>query len=287
MNRLLACLDGDDPATWLPKLHDFEQVFVLTVAVEYWARALPKWTQLSPLYTAALAIATLACVATRVSALARRAFAVLAATQLTVIVAEFPATGNHAYLELYFLLLLALLRPDDAAERRLLMRALRWLVCLVLFTSGLQKVVHGYYFRGQYLTYSLWIETFRPVLALLLSAGEYARLTSFRSEVGAGPYLTSSPLLLLVANAVWIAELGLPLLLLWPRTRRVAVAATLALLAGIEVAAREMFFGLVFTNGVLLFLPRPLGRWYVPAVAALLGWLLLSGLGLIPNLVFH
>jgi hypothetical protein len=287
VNRLLACLDGDDPATWLPKLRIFEQVFVLTLAAEYWARAIPKMPQLSAVYTAALVTATLACLATRLPALARGAFTVLAATQLTVIAAEVPATGNHAYLELYFLLLLAFLRPDDADERRLLMRALRWLVCLVLFTSGLQKVVHGYYFRGQYLTHALWIETFRPVLVLLLSTEEYARLTAFPSEVGAGPYLSASPLLLLVSNAVWIAELTLPVLLLWPRARVIAIAGTLALLAGIEVAAREVFFGLVFTNGVLIFLPRPLGRWYVRLVVALLGGVLLAALGLTPDLVVH
>jgi hypothetical protein len=287
VRRLLACLDGADPATWLPKLRTFEQVFVLTLAVEYWARAIPKWSQLSPLYAASLGIATLGCLATRVPVLARAAFAILAITHTTVIAAEFPATGNHAYLELYFLLLLALLRPDDPAERPLLMRSLRWLVCLVLFTSGVQKVAHGYYFHGQYLTYSLWIETFRPVLAFLLPAGEYARLTSFSTELGAGPYLVSSSLMLVVSNAVWVAELVLPLMLLWPRTRLLGVAGTLVLLAVIQAAAREMFFGLVFTNGVLLFLPRPLGRGYVALVAALLAWLVLGALGVVPDVVFH
>lgn len=287
MRRLLACLDGDDPATWLPKLRIFEQVFVLTLVVEYWARALPKWSELAPLYLASLGIVTLAGIATRRPALARGAFATLAATQLTVIAAEFPATGNHAYLELYFLLLLALLRPDTPAERPLLMRALRWIVCLVLFTSGVQKVVHGYYFHGQYLAYSSWIATFRPVLARLLPPDEYARLTSFGSDVGAGPYLVSSPLFLVVSNAVWVAELVLPLLLLWPPARPLAVAATLALLVGIEVAAREVFFGIVFANGLLLFLPRPLGRWYPALVGALLAWLLLGTLGVVPAVEFH
>jgi hypothetical protein len=287
VTRILARLDGDDPATWLPKLRTFAQAFVLILGAEYWARALSKWPQLSPVYEIALATATVACVATGIARLRRAALAALAITQLGVIAAEFPATGNHAYLELYVLLLLSVLRLDEPEERRLLMRALRWLVCLVLFSSGLQKVVHGYYFRGQYLTYSMWIETFRPVLALLVPPGEYARLTSFPSEVGSGPYLVESPLLLLVSNAVWVAELVLPLLLLSPATRVVGVAGTLALLAGIEVAAREVFFGLVFTNGVLLFLPRPLGRWYVPAVAAILAWLLLSALGVVPHVEFH
>ena len=239
------------------------------------------------MYTLALGVTTCACAATRLPPLARSAFATLAATQLAVIVAEFPATGNHAYLELYVLLLLGWLRPADPAERRLLMRALRWLVCLVLFTSGFQKLVHGYYFRGQYLAYSLWIETFRPVLGLLLRPDEYARLTALPGEIGTGPYLVSSPLLLIVSNGVWLSELTLPLLLLWTRSRPYAIGVTLALLAGIELAAREAFFGLVFANALLLVLPRPLGRWYVPLVATVLGWLLLSALGVAPSLVFH
>jgi hypothetical protein len=284
---LLALTGGDDPATWLPALRTFERVFVLVLAAEYWARALPKWPQLSPLYTVALGVATAGCVATRIPSLARVAFAVLAATQVTVIAAEFPATGNHAYLELYVLLLLALLRPDDPAERPLLMGSLRWLVCLVLFASGVQKIAHGYYFRGQYLAYSSWIETFRPVLAQLVSRDEYVRLTSFPTEIGAGPYLVASPLLLVVSNAVWVAELSLPLALLWLPARRFAVAGTLLLLCGIEIAAREVFFGLVFANGVLLFLPRPLGRGYVVLVAALLAWLLLGALGVVPDVVYH
>jgi hypothetical protein len=287
VTRLLAYLDGDDPAGWLPKLHVFERVFVLTLAAEYWARALPKWGQLSLLYEASLAAAMLGCLATQMPRAARAGFALLAATQASVIAAEFPATGNHAYLELYVLLLLTLLRPDEAGDQRLLMRSLRWLVVLVLVTSGAQKLVHGYYFRGQYLAYSLWIETFRPVLAWLLSPDEYARLTAFGTDVGSGPYLVTSPLLLIASNAVWVAELVLPGLLLWPRTRRLGIAGTLLLLAGIELAAREAFFGLMFTNLVVLFLPRPLGRGYVAAVVALLGWLLLGALGVVPGMVFH
>lgn len=287
MTRLLAWLDGGDPGTWSPALLVFRRVLAMTVGVEYWARAIPKWSALGPLYLAALAVVTVACVASAVPPLARGAFAALALTQAVVIAAEFPATGNHAYLELYFLALLALLRPEDPDERRVLMRALRWLVVLVLFTSGFQKLVHGYYFRGQYLAYSLGTETFRPVLAPLLPAGELARLTSFTTDVGSGPYLVSSPPFLLVSNAIWIAELVLALLLLWPPARAVAVAGTLAVLAGIEVGARELFFGLVFANGVLLFVPGRIGAWYPALAGALLAWMLLGSLGVVPSMVFH
>ena len=85
MTRLLAWLDGEDPETRSAKLLVFERVFFMTVGVEYWARAIPKWSTLGPLYVAALGIVTLACVASAVPRLARGAFAALALTQATVI----------------------------------------------------------------------------------------------------------------------------------------------------------------------------------------------------------
>lgn len=287
MNRLLAWLDGDASDDPLPHLRLFARVFVLVLGAEYWARAIPTWSQLAPLYVWALGTVTVGCAATFVPGLARPAFALLAATHAAVIAAEFPATGNHAYLELYALLLLALLRPADPAEGRVLRRSLCWLVCLVLFASGLQKIAHGYYFQGQYLAYSLWIESFRPVLAPLFRPDEYARLTAFPADLGSGPFLVTSPAVLAVSNLVYATELLLPVLLLWPPTRTLGVAGTLAMLAGIEVAAREVFFGLVFANGVLLFLPRAAPAGVVLAVAAFLAWLLLGAIGVVPAMVYH
>jgi hypothetical protein len=51
--------------------------------------------------------------------------------------------------------LAAFLDPRRSEEQRLYLRSVRWLVCVTLFYSGVQKAVHGYYSRGQFLLYSL------------------------------------------------------------------------------------------------------------------------------------
>ena len=45
----------------------------------------------------------------------------------------------------------------------------------------------------------------------------------------------------------------------------------IALILVIEIAAREVFFGLVFMNAIFLFSPPVMHRWALPVVVALLG----------------
>ena len=52
------------------------------------------------------------------------------------------------------------------------------MVLVVLFYSGLQKLVHGYWLRGQFLAWSMWQDSFRTALEPLLPAEEFTRLTS-------------------------------------------------------------------------------------------------------------
>jgi hypothetical protein len=101
---------------------------------------------------------------------------------------------------------------------------------VILFSSGLQKLVHGYYFRAEYFGFSLWIESFRTVFRLVLPATEYQRLTAFTGQPGDGPYFVASPLVVAMSNLTWIAEMGLAPALLWRRTRPFAVAAAIVLI---------------------------------------------------------
>ncbi len=74
---------------------------------------------------------------------------------------------------------------------------------------------------------------------------------------------------------------------MWPRTRIAAALAGLGLLAGIEVGAREIFFGLIFVNATLCFLPVRLHQRAVPVVAVVLLALTLSRLGILPEATFY
>lgn len=215
------------------------------------------------------------------------AFAGLAVAELAAMSESFPWTGNHRYFELFLCLFAAVLDSRVEDERRLFLRAVQWLTCVVLFSSGLQKLVHGFYFEGHYLAYMLHEETFRPILGALLPADEVSRLSSMRRAVGAGPYTVSSPWFLAASNAVWIAEIGLALLLLAPRTRRLAVVGTVAMLIAIEAAARELFFGMLFANALLTFWPRPIGRYAWPLFAAACVGALLVRAGWVPEVAFH
>src|SRR5262249_46757424 len=149
----------------------------------------------------------------------------------------------------------AFLALGEPGEERLYLRAMRWIAVVILFYSGIQKLAHGYYLHGEYLAFSLGGTAFRPIVGFLLPSDELARLGTLHGDVGAGPHRAASLPFLAVSNGTWIAESALAAALCWRRTRALAVAAALLLLllAAIESAAREVFFGLVFADAILLF----------------------------------
>ena len=285
--RIASLVDGDEVAVRARRLASFEQAFVLVVAAEYWLRAIPKWGQLGTHYDVLLAVATVACVAVVAGCARRVAFLALAVAHLVLLWSEFPASGNHAYLELYVCLLAALLRPDDAEEGKLELRALRWLAVIVLFYSGVQKLAHGYWVNGEYLAFALGSDTYRALLGWLLPDAELARLARLRGEVGDGPYRIASVPLLVLSNATWAAEIVLAPCLVWRRTRVAAMTLALLLLLGIEVVAREVFFGLVFASTLLLFARRDVQSPARIVIALALLALFLVRLGVLPDVAFY
>ena len=64
-----------------------------------------------------------------------------------------PLTANHVFLEFFCLGLLASLDESEDRERGVLLAALCWLTVIFLFYSGLQKLLYGRYFDGQFLGY--------------------------------------------------------------------------------------------------------------------------------------
>lgn len=285
--RIATLVDGDEPVLRARRLASFEQGFVLVVGGEYWLRAIPKWGQLAAHYDVLLAVATVACVAVLAGRGRRVAFLALAASHVVLLWTEYPASGNHAYLELYVCLIAALLRPDDPGEARLELRALRWLAVIVLFYSGVQKLAHGYWVNGEYLAFALGSETYRALLGWLVPDGELARLARLRGEVGDGPYRIASSPLVVLSNLTWVGEIVLALGLMWRRTRRVALVLALVLLAAIELVAREVFFGLVFASLLLLFARRDRQTPARAVIAVVLVLLLLVRLGVLPEVAFY
>jgi len=257
------------------------------LATEYWLRAIPRWDQLSEVYLRQLGIASVLCVAALFVRLRRAAFAALAVVHTVLVAREFPATGNHAYLEIVLCGFGALLDPAVPSERTLYLRAARALVLIIFFWSGLQKLVNGYWTNGLYLAFALRTPSYRAVLWPLVPAGELDRLASLGVEAGSGPYTPAAPALVAVSNATWMLEIALAPLLAWRPTRVVAALAAMALITAIEVGAREVFFGLVFLDCLLLFLPAGVQRAAVVGVVLALAALVLVRLGVLPEATFY
>ena len=284
---MLAVLDGDVPGSGPPKVRGFATILALVLATEAWCRALALGDGYDVVSWATLAAATGFAAASFVPGWRRLAFAGLCANQLLAVAHDFPGAGNHAYLEVVLCALVAFLDADDEEQCRIFLRAVRWIVCVVLLASGFQKLAWGYWLDGQQLAYSLWIPSFRPVLAKLLPADEFARVAAYAGQVGDGPYAIADPGFAMISNGIYLAEIALAGLLLWPRTRALAVGAALGLLVAIEIGAREVFFGLNFANALVLFLPAEVRRPAIGVAATACALLLLSRLSVIPSAVFY
>lgn len=285
--RLLERLDDDERGSVPGKLQAFRIVFACVIVTEYGTKALARRGELAAGEFVALLLIALFGALTLLPRTRRSAFGGIAALQLWYVIDLFPLAGNHRYLEIVIAALLALLDEESEEERQWLLRSLRFTTIVVLFWSGVQKLAHGHWFRGQFLTFSTWRENFRTVLEPLLSPSESARLDSYSLEVGQGPFLASDLSLLLVSNGVWIAEIGLAVLLIPRWSRRFAWIAACVFLVLTEVAARELMFGVEFFCAMTLFDRGTATRRLAVPLLILLVWLWSVRLGLAPEVLFH
>lgn len=215
-------------------------------------------------------------------------FAALAALLLWYIALRFPRAGNHVYLEFFLAALLATFPTDSKRESDFTLGMVRWMVVLVFFWSGVQKLFRGLYLDGSFLSYQIGMRsTFQDLFGFLLSDAEMARILGLGLEVGAGPFASSDPRLLFLSNASWMLELSIPFLLLFRRTRRWGLGLLLVTVVLIEAAAREFYFGVLYTAAAFLFVDRPWPRWVVPAVAVVYLSFVLVGHGIVPGMEFH
>ncbi len=153
----------------------------------------------------------------------------------------FPDVPNHGYVLCFALGIGALFHDELPAERALLDQGFRQLGAIVLFWSGVQKLLAGTWTQGQLLAYEIGQgPRFNGVLGWLVPSAEH------QAYRGAGPFLGNTTLVLL-SNAIWIMEiaLGLALLSSHLRIRRGAALLTIFVILGIEVAARESVFGIL------------------------------------------
>ncbi len=284
----LARVGIDDPAAARTKTAVLRSFLLALIAVEAWERSV----RLGGVAGTGLAVA-LAGVATIAAAMVWRPGLGLVATGLTAAVvaidfaSQFPANPNHQYFQLVLLALLILLREDRDEEVVWLTAALRWLLVGGLFHAGLQKLLYGHYFDGEFLAYTITQnDRFAMVLEPLMPAAEFERLRSLGIREGAGPFRVDSLAFAVFSNLAYLAELVLPAMLLLPGMRRLAVACTLAYFVAIEAAARELFFGGIMAALALSFGPPAWLSRARPWGFAGLGVLLATSFGLLPRWFF-
>lgn len=259
----------------------------LVVRTLQWTLQADDWLAARWLLTAALTGCAL--LAWRRPAYTRAAVTAAWLVLAVKLVATFPTTSNHFLIEFLCVGLVALCDADDADQRALLLGGARWLTVIVLFYTGLQKVLYGTYFDAQFLGLTIGHKpSFAGLFGLVLPADELARLLALHPLApGGGPFAIRSPLALAMANAVWIFELVIPVLLVWQRSRPWAAVAALLVISAIEAGARELLFGILFANLLLLFFARPVNRALLPLSLAILAVLAAVRVGLLPEFWFN
>ncbi|REJ65509.1 MAG: hypothetical protein DWQ31_17910 [Planctomycetota bacterium] len=207
----------------------------------------------------------------------RAALWLAAALQCAIVATTFPEVANHRYLEMLCILFVALFEIDRAEDCRSLVAALRWTFVIVLFHTGLQKLLYGTYFDGQFLAYEIAAEErFADFLKYFMSSEEYVRVRGLAGrDPGAGPFAVSSPAFLVISNLVWILELTIPVALMWRPTRALAAVAAIVFTFSLQLGARELMFGLLCANLGLLFFLRPVNRFFIVPLLVIYALLIL------------
>jgi hypothetical protein len=286
-DQVLAFLDDADPGSAPARMRAFEIVLAVICVTELWVHAFEVRQLGGPFLWSLPVLTTLCGVVACVPAWRQLGLLLLALTTGVAVWDEFPATGNHVYLACFLCALCAFLDPAQKEERRLLTLSLRWVTCVILFFAGIQKLVHGYYTTGLMPAFLLQEHRFDQIFALLLPASEAQRLRAYTGLDGSGPYLVSAPLWLLASNLVWSFEIGLALALFAAWSRRVAVFAGIAFVAVIESGAREIVFGLLFVNLLLVFLSSDANRRFVPLAVIICVVVIVFQFGWLPAVELH
>jgi hypothetical protein len=278
--RWLGWTGTDEPSVSASKLRSIRRLLLLTIACEAWLalRYVPYSSRPAAYGLVATALVG-ALIAGWHDRRARPAVATAFVLLLGVVLSVFPENANHQFLLLLLLMILLLVSPsgdETTRDRAAALQSMRWIAVIGLGWAGVMKLYYGYWLGGEFLAFRVAGDPgFTRTLGLLVPESELTRLIGLGTEIGAGPFRPEAPLLVAVSNFTWIAELLLPLGLLWPRTRGPAMVTTIVLMVAIELGAREMFFGGLLIGLLLLFARRDRVATALPWIATVyLFWLL-------------
>ena len=281
-DRLLAIAGADAPDVAESKVRSLRRLVLLTLACESWfALGYIPYSSHLEIYGASGALLTLCAVLGWQDRFAWPATLAAFVVELASVVSVFPENANHQFLLLIFLGLLLLVGSSVERIRSesldvACLQATRWIVVIGLGWAGFMKLRYGYWFGAEFLSYRIAIDPgFAWVFGSFVPDTEILRLVSLETRVGSGPFRAEAPLLVAISNLTWLAEILVPVGLLWSRTRAVSMIAAVVLMVAIQLGAREVFFAGLMVGALLLFAQRDRLAAYVPALGVFyLMWLL-------------
>lgn len=200
---------------------------------------------------------------------------------------RFPTNANHYFLEyLSVLIILIGYRPrTEAARLQTISQCMRWLLIIVFFWTGIRKLGCGMYFHGTYLAHATTTGSrARFFFGLLVPPEEYDRIVNTTYP---GPYYFESALPLLMSNLVYLGEILIPLMMLTKRFRMTGFWLAFVSIVAIEVYARELMFGSLFTIMLLFFTEGRVASRLLPVFIAFYAFLLATAAGLLPQFAFN
>lgn len=286
-SRLLDLVGSDVPAMATARLSAVRRILLLGLLVEN-LDAIARRSEMPGPATLFFAVSIGVCaVAAWREGWGRLACALACPVVAAQLAWGFPVHANHHILTFICLAILAGLDGPSEEEPVLTVQTLRWIIPIGFFWAGLQKVLYGYYFGGELLAYGIAeTDRFASLFQWILSDEEFARLRSEALWSAGGPFRVDSAALLLVSNLSYLGEIAIALPLLWRRTRTAAAVAGIGLIVVIEAGAREVFFGSLMVNLLLLYLPANWNARALPAFVLLYSVLLATALGWLPDWEF-
>ena len=200
------------------------------------------------------------------------------------ILGKMPNSANHVFLEFLCLALIGLVDASRGHERELAIKAGRWIVIIVLFYSGLQKLVHGYYFDGPFLAFATATDDrFAFLFRHFLPAAEFDRLLAMGDEsLGMGPYRVDSAIFVAISNITYVSEIVIPILMVIRKTRAFATILAVLFVVVVEAGAREFLFGTLIINLLLLYLRGRWIQWLFPLFATIYVYLVAADFEWVP-----
>ncbi len=272
VDRFLNFMSLDDRESHSSKLASFNFILLLTIAVHQVTTA--RWIQAGII---------LLCALVGLKERYRRwATVVVLIVLLVRHVTTFPIVSNHSYLEFILISLYCWIDSSKAEEKELFLQTCRWLIVIIFFYSGVQKLWYGEYFDGRFLAFLAASPKSRMAFDLLVQPEELTRLVSYKMQAGSGPFLIDSVIFKVVSNGAWISEIVLGLLLLFRKVWPLAVVCAIFTVFGIEFIARELIFGVLMVSLLFLFYRRDVNRRLLPVYIVFLAYLAAVRLGWLP-----